>query len=154
MTPLPLPFARPGHILVPTAAAVRGLLAFALAQLGDIDDALDHFREAIRLDPDWVAPRFGAAWALATDSDSTLRDPEEAIRLAESAAELSDWRDAIVLDVLAAAYAAAGDFDRAVLVGEEAYWLAVAAGQESLARTVDGHVQLYKRGRPYRQPAR
>jgi tetratricopeptide (TPR) repeat protein len=140
--------------LDPDYPQARGRLAFALAQQGKIREALDHFREAIRLDPDWVAPRFGAAWALATDSDSTIRDPAEALRLAKSAAEMSDRRDATVLDALAAAYAATGDFDQAVSVGEEAYWLAIAKGQESLARTIESHMRLYRRGEPFVQPAR
>ena len=54
------------------------------------------------------------AWLLATAPEAALRDADQAIRLAERAAELTGRRDASALDVLAAAYAAAGQFDRAV----------------------------------------
>ena len=47
----------------------------------------------------------GLAWLRATAPESAVRSPDEAVRLAERAAELTSRRDAGALDVLAAAYA-------------------------------------------------
>ena len=81
---------------------------------GKMSEAIDEFRHAVRLQPDWLQAISSLAWALATVPSAPLREPEQAIRLAERAAELTDRRDAGVLDILAAAQAAAGRFDAAV----------------------------------------
>ena len=60
------------------------------------------------------------AWLLATYPDSNARDGAEAVRLAERACALTDRRIPALLATLAAAYAEAGDFPRAVAAGEEA----------------------------------
>lgn len=131
-------------------ARAHGSLGFALAMKGAVREAVAHFREAIRLDPEWVAPKFGAAWALATNPDSALRDSHEAIVLAEDAAELTDYGEPTVLDVLAAAYASDGQFERAAATAERARWLALQGGQHALARDIEHRVNLYKRRRTYR----
>ena len=53
------------------------------------------------------------AWLLATSHDPVTRDPAKALALAERAFELASPKNAHVYRVLAAAYAANGDFDRA-----------------------------------------
>ena len=60
------------------------------------------------------------SWLLATYPDANSRDGAEAVRLAARACELTDRRVPALLATLAAAYAEAGDFPRAVAVGEEA----------------------------------
>src|SRR5207244_12523740 len=83
----------------------------------------------------------GLAWRLATGPDSWLRDAAEAVRLAERAADLSDRRDARVLDLLAAAYAASGDFDRAVATAQAALDL---KPPDPIAAAIRDRQQLYK----------
>ena len=51
---------------------------------------------------------------LATSPEEQLRRPEDGVRLAEQAAALGRPGDVRVLDTLAAAYAATGDFDHAI----------------------------------------
>jgi tetratricopeptide (TPR) repeat protein len=53
------------------------------------------------------------AWLLATSHDPATRDPGKALTLAERAFELASPKNAHVYRVLAAAYAANGDFGRA-----------------------------------------
>ncbi len=55
-----------------------------------------------------------AAWFLATDPDPALRDPERAVVFAEKATRLTGEKDPRVLDTLAAAHAAGGDFESAL----------------------------------------
>jgi TPR repeat protein len=96
------------------------------------------------------------AWIRATHPDPSLRDGEEAVRLALRVVELAPGPD--YLDTLAAAHAERGDFDEAVRVQSEAL--------EELARLADPglagrdvaerrallaeRLETYRAGRPWR----
>lgn len=123
-----------------------GLMSRAL---GDFSAAIAQFRQAVRLSPNWVTAVAGLASLLAVVPDPALRNPTEAIRLSEHAAELTGRRDANTLDVVAAAYAAAGQFDRAMTISQEALDLNPPA---PLAAMIRQHQELYKQGRPYISP--
>jgi len=58
-----------------------------------------------------------------------------------------------MLDTLAAAYAEAGRFAEAIQTAEEAVRLAAEAGNGTLARQIRSHLELYKDGKPYREPS-
>ena len=60
------------------------------------------------------------AWLLATAADAKVRDPQRALALAKKSAEMGYQRYGYALGVLAAAYAAAGDFESAVRYQEKA----------------------------------
>jgi spermidine synthase len=90
------------------------------------------------------------AWILAT-GDARVRDPAAAVRLAERAAELTQRRQPLVLDTLAAAYAAAGNYDRATGAAQEAVALAASAGAGSLAADIGRRLELYRQKRPFRE---
>jgi tetratricopeptide (TPR) repeat protein len=122
-------------------------LASALVERGQLAAASLSFREALRLRPDWPPALVGLARLLAADPSAEARDPALAIRLAERAASLTGGRDPRVLDTLAAAHAAAGDFGRAVEVARRA--LARAHAGE-LAAEIRARLARYERGEPYR----
>jgi tetratricopeptide (TPR) repeat protein len=94
----------------------------------------------------------GIAWVLATHPDPTERKVDEAIRLAERAAELTGHKDVPALDSLAAAHAAAGEFDQAVTIAERALALATANQAEELAAEIRERLELYRQATPYRAP--
>ena len=120
-----------------------GLIARAL---GDAPEAAARFRRAIELNPDWVTAIASLASLLAASPDASVRNPPEAVQLAGRAAALTERRDANVLDVLAAAYGAAGDFDRAVAVADEALALNPPA---TLAEMIRRHRELFLKRQPY-----
>jgi Flp pilus assembly protein TadD len=91
------------------------------------------------------------AWGLATAADDRTRDPDQAVRLAERAAALTARQDAEALDALAAAYASAGRFDRALQVIEEALRVSGAA---PMAAGLRERQELYKKGEAYRSGSR
>jgi Tfp pilus assembly protein PilF len=124
-------------------------LGILLDRQGQPAEAVHHLREAIRLDPNWADPWNQLAWLLATCPDSTVRDPDEAMRLAGRAVELSSARDANVLDTQAAAQAAAGRFGRAVETARRALAVARAIDDESLAHTIRLRLAMYERGIAY-----
>ena len=125
-------------------------LGVALRMTGERDQALSHFKAALSRRPDWAAPMSEIAWILATHTAARVRDPAEAVRLAERAAELTSRRDAVVLDALAAAYAAAGDWGRATTTAETAVALA-SARSRALAEDITKRLALYRLKRPYRE---
>ena len=111
-------------------------------------DAFAHFQQAVRLAPDDASALMALAWILATSPDETYRAPERAVGVAQRAAALTGRQEAEVLDVLAAAYAAAGQFDRAVSTTEEA----IRLGPDGpLKAGIQEREQLYRRRQPYRE---
>jgi len=121
-------------------------LATALATQSRTEEAVVYFRRSLELEPDWLEPLNNLVWLLAASGDAKLRDGAEAVRHAERAAELSGRENPVSLDTLSAAYAEAGRFDDAI-----------AAAGKALERqeTADGireHLDLYRQGRPVRDP--
>ena len=127
----------------PDHARVHHNLGRALVMTGDLAGALDNFREAAHLKPNWSVPLNDAARIMATHPDPTVRNPGEAIRFAERAAELTDYKGVSVLDTLAVAYARAGHFDRAATTIQTAIGLASAARADQLRK----QLELYKQGK-------
>ncbi len=92
------------------------------------------------------------AWSLATNREAPGRFGEAAVGLAEGACRMTEWKNWMYLDTLAAAYADAGQFNQAVQWQTKALKLApknVPTIQEVMAR-----LQLYQAKKPYRQPVR
>ena len=90
---------------------------------------------------------------MATDPDPTLRDGAEAVRWGEKVAEATDYKIAEVLDVLAAAYAEAGQFDKAKSTAGRAIELAQSNGNAKLQHEIELKLRFYQDGRPYRMDA-
>ena len=135
----------------PNYAEAHYNLAFMLAAAGQLDDVPVHFREALRLKSGWSAPALNnIAWIQATHPDAALRDPRQAIALATRACQLTGRQHPGFLDTLAAAYAAAGQFEKAIATAGAAIELASAAGQARLARQIRTRQRLYEQGRPFR----
>jgi tetratricopeptide (TPR) repeat protein len=126
-------------------------LGAAYQERGRLADTVLHYREAVRIRPDFRTALNNLAWLLATARDPALRDPALAVSLAERAAALSPAPDPSVADTLAAALAAAGRYDEAVRVAEQALAQVEAAGPPELAAGVRARVALYRAGRPYQE---
>jgi arylsulfatase A-like enzyme/Flp pilus assembly protein TadD len=126
-------------------------LAHALNSKGRTEGAITHFREALRIKPNWEKPMNSLAWILATHSQDNLRNPAEAIQLAERACELANQKNAGFLDTLAAAYAAAGRYDDAVATAEKAVRLTASDDNKQRHDTIKSRLQLYKSHQPYRR---
>jgi spermidine synthase len=96
------------------------------------------------LKPDWPESLNGIAQVLVIHPDEKVRDANKAVGFAERAAELTGHQDASVLDTLAAAYAAAGRFDRAVTTTLKAIELASASGSAELAEYLREQLEIYQ----------
>jgi len=136
--------------LKPGYAVAHYKLAWALKRAGRLDEALRHFREAAPLDPDLTFSMTGLTWILATHPNPGERDVRKAVELAQRALELLPRPDARSLDTLAAAYAAAGQYDRAVTVAHAATDLAARSdAAEPAGMTL--RLALDERRQPYRE---
>jgi Tfp pilus assembly protein PilF len=103
-------------------------IAQALARLGREREAAAEYRAALAARPGWIEASNNLAWLLASAADPSLRDPAEAVRLAQAAATASGRSDAAVLDTLATAQAASGRFEEAVTTLDAALALSEARG--------------------------
>ena len=139
--------------LAPDDPRLHFRLAMALTGLGgDPSHVAEQLRLAIRHGPAWADPCNALAWLLATSPDRTVRDPAQAVALAERAGELTGDRDPKVLDTLAAAQAATGDFDAAGRTARRALDLAAQSGDEALAAEIGARMSLYERHIAYTEP--
>ena len=125
-------------------------LAQALFFRGKTTGAIEHYRQSLRLRPKSPYALKGLAWLLATHKKEQFRNGPEALELAKQACQLTDYKNAEMLDALAAAYAEIGDFAQAVSIAQTAVDIALAGGQKNQARIIADRLQLYKAKKPYR----
>ena len=136
----------------PDLLDARYMLGRVLMEQHQPREAIVQYRRALETRPDWAVPMTDLAWAFATSPDPSIRQPAEAVRLAERAAALTDHLDVRVLDTLAAAYAAAGRFEQAIGTELRAVELAEAAGADEVVKQIQVNLDLYRRSRPLRDP--
>lgn len=133
----------------PNNAENHDAMAGTCYSLKKMSLAVKHWNEYLRLKPDDYMVMNNLAWLLAIAADDEIRQPQEALRLATRAAELTNSQQPGILDTLAAARAAAGDFDQAVAIAEKAIELAQAGGNFEQAARIRGRLQLYQEQKPY-----
>ena len=83
------------------------------------------------------------SWLLATTADAGLRDGAEAVRLASRACELTRYQQTLYIGTLAAAYAEAGDFKRAIATAQQACKVAEKNGETNLFKRNQELIGLY-----------
>jgi tetratricopeptide (TPR) repeat protein len=136
--------------LNPDSAKAHYHFGHVLVQEGKINEAVTHFRKALQLEPNWVEqPLNDLAWILAANKETAIRNPDEAVRLAQRACEITKYQKPELLDTLSVCFAAAGDFDKAVETAQQALQLCRSAGQETFKEEVKNRLILFKAHRPY-----
>ena len=106
--------------------------------------AVEQFRAVLAQRDDYAQALSGLAWIEATTQDASLRNPEDAVRLAERAAAITRRQDVSVLDALAAAYAAVERFDEAVATAQSGAALAESQGLTTVAARFRERAALYR----------
>jgi protein O-mannosyl-transferase len=137
--------------LRPEYADARANLGSVFLAKGRVRDAIPQYRDALRIAPDNVAAQSNLAWLLATAADPSLRNGSEAVLLAERAESESSRSEnhAIVLRILAAAYAETGRFVEAKKTAEQALQAAEIQGNSTLSNALRDEIALYDLGLPY-----
>lgn len=128
--------------------AWRGLTLVELRD-GRLAEAIELLQGTLRLEPNDVEAANNLAWFRATAADPSLRNPGEAIRLAERAGRSAGDANPGLGDTLAAAYAAAGRFPEAIATAERARVSALERGDKALADRIADRIERYRRGEPY-----
>jgi Flp pilus assembly protein TadD len=139
--------------LRPAEPQLHFLLAMVLQQQ-DKPEALHHYREAVRLDPQFALALNNLAWLLATHPDAALRRGPEAVQLSERACELTQGQQPYFLGTLAAAHAEAGNFEVAVTTAERAIAAAEARLDKPHADRTRAALALYRNKQPLRSASR
>ena len=136
--------------------AVRPRFAAAHIHLGVLMEvenpavAIQHYRQALKLQPTSLSAQNNLAWLLATLPDPSLRNSTEALRWAERANEATNSEQPAILDTLAAAYANAEQFEKAVTVASRAIELATKRKQDELRTQLVLRLEMYRNRQPYR----
>lgn len=126
----------------------------ALADRGDAyrslamwDQAARDYQRALQLDSELGRAYQSTAWLMATCPEARYRDAQRAVQAAQRAIELAGEDDFMYLDTLAAAYANAGDFEKA----GETLQKAIRQAPETAAASLQQRLELYQNEQPYRQ---
>ena len=135
--------------------AVETLLSSALRGRGDAylslsqhKDAIDDYTEALELSPENDGILNNLAWVLATTPKDDLRDGKRAVKLAEKACKLTEYKEAHVLSTLASGYAETGDFEKARKWATKAVELASTDEQKA---NLSKELESYKQDKPWRE---
>jgi tetratricopeptide (TPR) repeat protein len=132
-----------------TLAMAYTHLAQSLVDDGQVRPAIEHYRTALEADPDCEPALFQLAVVLASCSNPQLRNPQEAVRLAERAFQLKRRSaDPSPLIVLAMVYAEAWEFDKAITTIETAIELVERNGPAELKEELHRRLELYRKRIP------
>jgi hypothetical protein len=118
-------------------------------QLRHWRNSLTLFQHTLDVTKDNYVAMNNLAWFLAAGPEITTHNPDRAFKLARRACELTNYNKPESLDTLAAAYAAAGDFSKAIETAEKALELCRSSEQETLKEEIKKRIALYKAGKPY-----
>ena len=118
---------------------------------GKTAEAIRYYRKALLIEPDMTQALYQQAWIAATHENKRFRDGIKAVELAEKLCRLTEYKETLALDALAAAYAESGKFPDAVSTAQRGLQLAVLHGRQELALDLKERLQLYRDKKPYRQ---
>jgi tetratricopeptide (TPR) repeat protein len=115
---------------------------------GNYEESLAEIDRVIRMRGDTAGAHNQRAWILATCPEPNFRDGEEAIRSARIAVRLADGPE--YRDTLAAAFAEAGQFEKAIAEQEIAISMLRQAGQSTDLGRYQQVLDGYRKGQPRR----
>jgi tetratricopeptide (TPR) repeat protein len=134
----------------PDYADAHNNLGIARFGQGHVDEAVLHWRAALKINPHYVLAQRNLAWVLATCPTGSVRNGAEAVALALQADQLSGGKDPVVLQTLAAAYAESGRFADAIVSARQALELSATQTDRSLDEALRAQIGLYQAGLPFR----
>jgi tetratricopeptide (TPR) repeat protein len=126
-------------------------IAFALYQQGDFAGAIARFRHALKTLPHSPVLLSNLAFLLTACPDTSLRNVNEATRLAETACQLTHYHTPAFLSTLAVIYSESDRFPEAILMAEKACALASESGEQALLQKNQELLVLYRAHRPFHE---
>ncbi len=131
----------------PTYTPAYYNLGNALYQKGQIAEAIGEYQAALKTQPGNVMLQNNVAhaiWALATSPDASKRNGAEAVEFAQTEEQVAGSTNAIILRVLAAAYAESGHFPEAIETAKRALARATEQQNASLQNVLQQEISLYQ----------
>jgi tetratricopeptide (TPR) repeat protein len=126
-------------------------LGYAQLGAGQAKEARQSFEEAVQANPRSFLAYNDLAWLLATCWDEAVRDGKKAITAARQACELTEWKNPLFLDTLAATYAEAGQFAEAVEWQKKAVAAPDSFDKQGLEQAKE-RLKLYESSKSYHEP--
>ncbi|MGD8368845.1 MAG: tetratricopeptide repeat protein [Desulfobacterales bacterium] len=136
----------------PNDPGLQNNLGTAYLHIGKVADAIFHYEKALSLHPDMVPALYNLSRIYAAHPTDRFRDGRRAVALSERLCTTTGNRQPLFLDILAAAYAEAGDFDRAIETAGRASQLAKRHHLSELADDLKARMSKYRRHEPDRRP--
>jgi len=126
-------------------------LANIYFQQGKIPLAIENYKQILTIEPDSAKAMNYLAWIMAAFNEEEFHNPQQAIKLAEHACELTNYKNADFLDTLSLAYAAAGKFPQAIETAQLALKIAQDSNQNDAAQKIRKSLSLYQAGESYKE---
>jgi choline-sulfatase len=143
--------------LKPDETRFYEILYESYIKLGFYDKAADTLKRKLQIFPNDVSSLNNLGWHLATHKDPKVYDPQSALMYAQKAVALasdkvtSKCNNPGLLDTLAAAQAANGQFDAAIENAARAVKLCQEKNLDSMAVRIQSRLDLYKQHKTYRE---
>ena len=137
--------------VAPTHPTAAWDLARDYLKADRVADAVTVLRAAEKANPTNLRVLNLLAQILATTTDDSLRNGSDALRVAKSAAELTQSRNPMVLKTLAEAHAESGDFPSALATAQQALALIPEGKLEDLRKDLTAALAEYQASRPIRR---
>lgn len=115
---------------------------------GNFNQAIINYNKTINIDPGYAQAYNNLAWIMATCPDKRYRNGSQAIEFAKKALSLSKEVD--FLDTLAAAYAEAGNFEKAQTVQKDAIITLIMNNKTDMLPGYRAHLISYGAHQPWR----
>jgi len=132
-------------LIDPNDRDVNYNLGTTMIELGNYDKAIVYFEKVLQNKPDFVEVLNNMAYALAVTGNPKVRNPGRAVELAGRACKLTGNKQPVFLDTLAIAYAASGDFTKAVEIAQQAAGISQSTGDAKMAEEIRSHIELFKK---------
>ena len=135
----------------PNCTGVFSRLGEIGIEQNDYECAVVNYRRVHQLHPESIPDHIynNLAWVQATRPALPFRDVHEAVLYAEKNCQRTNYKNPGALDTLATAYAAAGDFPKAVETARKAHALASAGNNAPLSLEIAERLELFKQNKPY-----
>ena len=131
------------------SAAMQLHVISMLLKLGKRQLAFTEYDRIIERSSDSIEGLNSIAWFQAASTIEGMHNPQEAVKHALKACEVSKYEKAESVDTLAVAYAATGDFQKAIDTAAKAVEVANSHGNDALADRIQKRLTLYRQGKPY-----
>jgi tetratricopeptide (TPR) repeat protein len=141
-----------GLALDPTDARAFCFLGFAYGKTERFEKAIECYNKALHVEPKQSHALNQLAWLLATCPVESVRNGREAVKLATTACEQTNWQSSQLIDTLAAAFAEIGDFENALKHQRRA--VSMGDLDENILKQMNEHLSSYEKQRPLREKPR